>query len=90
MSEYFENVEFPKTPDEFFPSRNSIQSQYIAFADINLDGKKDIIVHIWGEFENSKSVSTAEKIDDSLILYLSNPKMINMKLRIKKYLVKKN
>ena len=74
MSEYFENVEFPKTPDEFFPSRNSIQSQYIAFADMNLDGKKDIIVHIWGEFENSKSVTTAEKIDDSLILYLSNPK----------------
>ncbi len=68
MSEYFENVEFPKTPDEFFPSRNSIQSQYIAFADMNLDGKRHYCSY-FGEFENSKSVSTAEKIDDSLILY---------------------
>ena len=73
MSDYFVDTTFPSTPDDYFPSINGINSQYVAFADVNLDGKKDILVHISGEFETSKSPS-AEKIDDSLILYLSNSK----------------
>lgn len=73
MSNNFTEIDFVETSDEYFPSLESVQSSYIAFADMNLDGKKDILVHIFGGFPDSKFAITAEKIDDSLVVYLSNP-----------------
>jgi hypothetical protein len=74
MSDYFSEIIFNETPDASFPSMIRMNSFYTAFADLNLDGKKDIVVHIWGGLETSLSALTAEKIDDSVIVYISNSK----------------
>ena len=70
MKTYFESVDFPSTPDAYFPESGK-DLQRIAYVDLNLDGFKDIIVHISGEFKDSTSQLVAEKIPDSLIVFTS-------------------
>jgi Ca2+-binding RTX toxin-like protein len=73
LSDFFRKIDLPPIPNDMLPSFvESLSIHKVVVLDMNLDGKLDIVFHVWGDTKTSMKSLTAEPIPDALIVYLSD------------------